>query len=74
MSEKAEKVAGIDYSADYHRAQFLATQMALAERRRDVVAIVVRDLEAASMKALEEFFHQVTQNFKGFDPLKCYHR
>ena len=74
MSEKAEKVAGIDYSADYHRAQFLATQMALAQRGRDVVAIVVRDLEAASMKALEEFFHQVTQNFKGFDPLKCYHR
>lgn len=74
MSEKTEKVAGIEYSADYHRAQFLATQMALAERGRDVVAIVVRDLEAASMKALEEFFHQVTQNFKGFDALKCYHR
>ena len=74
LCEKAEKVPGIEYSVEYHRAQFLATQMALQERGRDVVAIIVKDLEAASMKALGEFFHQVAQNFKGFDPLKCYHR
>ena len=42
--------------ADYHQAQFLATQMALAERGRAVVSITLRDLEEASLRALDEFF------------------
>lgn len=44
--------------ADYHRAQYLATQMALAERGRAVVSITLRDLEDASLRALDEFFRQ----------------
>ncbi len=44
--------------ADYHRAQSLATQMALAERGRAVVSIVLRDLDDPSLRALDEFFRQ----------------
>jgi hypothetical protein len=44
--------------ADYHRAQYLATQMALAERGRAVVSIALRDLEDGSLRALDEFFRQ----------------
>lgn len=51
-------IAGGGERADYHRAQFLATQMALAERGRAVVSIVLRDLEDASLRALDEFFRQ----------------
>lgn len=74
LAEKAEKLAGVDYPADYHRAQFLATQMALAERGRDVVAISLKDLEPATLKSLGDFFAQVAASLKGFNPLKCYHQ
>jgi glucose-6-phosphate isomerase len=47
---------------DYHCAQFLATQMALAERGRAVVSITVRDLEDASLRALDEFFRQAAKH------------
>jgi glucose-6-phosphate isomerase len=53
---KGESVAEAGYTADYHRAQFLATQMALEKRVRLVVAITVKDLGEASLKALGEFF------------------
>jgi hypothetical protein len=43
-------------------AQFLATQMALAERGRAVVSITVRDLEDASLRALDEFFRQAAKH------------
>jgi glucose-6-phosphate isomerase len=49
-----------DGPADYHQAQFLATQMALAERGRAVVSITLRDLEDGSLRALDEFFRQAT--------------
>jgi len=51
-------VAESGEKADYHRAQYLATQMALAERGRAVVSITLRDLEDASLRALDEFFRQ----------------
>lgn len=51
MAESGEK-------ADYHRAQYLATQMALAERGRAVVSLTLRDLDDASLRALDEFFRQ----------------
>jgi glucose-6-phosphate isomerase len=50
--------------ADYHRAQFLATQMALAERGRTVVSIALRDLEDASLRALDEFFRQAATQIR----------
>jgi len=59
LSEKAEKIANLDYTADYHRAQFLATQMALAERKRYVVALLVKDLEDSTLATLSEFFRRV---------------
>jgi len=62
ISDASEQIAGIGYTADYHRAQFLATLMALAQRQRPVVAIVLRDLEAATLTALEEFFHQAAKH------------
>ncbi len=51
-------VAAGSAGADYHRAQYLATQMALAERGRPVVSITLRDLEDGSVRALDEFFRQ----------------
>jgi glucose-6-phosphate isomerase len=58
LSEKQEYLAAAGYSSDYHRAQFLATQMALAEKGRPVVAITVKDLEEDSLDKLDEFFRQ----------------
>lgn len=58
LSQKAERLPAADYTADYHKAQFLATQIALSERRRAVVAITLKDLEPASLAALDEFFRQ----------------
>jgi glucose-6-phosphate isomerase len=52
--------------ADYHSAQFLATQMALAERGRAVVSITLRDLEDGSLRALDEFFRQAATHMRAF--------
>jgi glucose-6-phosphate isomerase len=68
LSEKAERIAAAGYTADYHRAQFLATQMALAERGRFVVAITLKDLEQTTLAALDEFFHQVSVLLKSRAP------
>jgi hypothetical protein len=65
LSEKAASIPQADYTADYHRAQFLATQMALAERKRPVVSITVKDLEDSSLTALDEFFRQTARYLKG---------
>ena len=50
---------------DYHRAQFLATQMALAERGRAVVSLTLRDFEEGSLHALDEFFRQAATLISG---------
>jgi hypothetical protein len=52
FSEKQEQDAG------YHWAQFLSTKLALEERGRPVVAIVLKDLTEKSLAALDEFFRQ----------------
>lgn len=59
LSEKAEKLGPIDYPVDYHRAQFLATQMALAERGRHVVSLMLKDLDPATQASLDDFFREV---------------
>jgi glucose-6-phosphate isomerase len=64
LSEKAESLPAAGYDADYHRAQFLATQMALAERNRPVASITLRDLEERSLEALDEFFQQTVRHLK----------
>jgi hypothetical protein len=65
LSEKAEKISAADYTADYHRAQFVATQMALAQRGRYVVAMLLKDLEPGSLSVLEDFFKRVAAALKG---------
>jgi glucose-6-phosphate isomerase len=62
ICDAAEEIPAIGYTADYHRAQFLATTMALSQRKRPVVAIALRDLEEATLAALEEFFQQAAKH------------
>jgi hypothetical protein len=59
LSEKAERIPAADYTPDYHRAQYLATQMALAERGRFVVSLTLRDLEEPTLGVLDDFFREV---------------
>lgn len=61
VSEKQEELPAARHSADYHLAQFLATRMALAERNRPVVAIVVKDLTEGTLGALDHFFHRAAK-------------
>jgi hypothetical protein len=59
LTEDYASIPEADYTADYHLAQFLATQMALAERHRPVVAVTLRDRRASTLAALDEFFRQI---------------
>ena len=65
ISEKAESIPAIGGTPDYHRAQFLATMMALAERHRPVVAITLKDLEDNTLASLDEFFRQAAKYVTG---------
>lgn len=64
ISEKPEKIAAADFTADYHRAQYLATQMALQERGRLVVSISLKDLEEPTLAVLDEFFKEAAAALK----------
>ena len=64
LPEKQEQLAQARYAPDYHVAQFLATQVALAESGGAVVAVILRDLEEARLRALEEFFHRAASYLK----------
>ncbi len=64
LAEKAASIPEAGYTADYHRAQFLATQMALEQRGRLVVSLTLKDLEDPSLKALDEFFRQVAARLR----------
>lgn len=57
-SARQEILAEANYTGDYHMAQFLATQIALARRGRPVVAILLDDLSEESLSTLAAFFHQ----------------
>ena len=63
-SEKAESILKIGYTAEYHRTQVLAAQMALEQRTRLVVSITLRDLSESSLKALDEFFRQAAAQIR----------
>jgi glucose-6-phosphate isomerase len=62
ISDASEEIPSIGYTADYHRAQFLATIHALAERHRPVVALALRDMEEPTFDALDEFFRQAARH------------
>lgn len=64
LSSKMDDFVEAGYTAEYHRAQFIATQLALSQRGRQVVAIVMRDLEPASLRTLSDFFRAVAQQIK----------
>ena len=57
-----EQLPAAGYTADYHSAQFLATKLALEERGRAVVAIVLKDLSDRSLAALDGFFSAATKH------------
>ncbi len=61
LTEKQESLKRLQYTADYHRAQWLATQRALTQRGRAVVAITVRDLGESSRRTVKEFFSEVSK-------------
>ncbi len=64
ISEATERIPDLDYPALYHHAQFLSTQMALAERGRWVVSITVKDLEEGTLRSLREFFQQTAKHLR----------
>ncbi len=64
ISDTAESIPEAGYDAGYHRAQFLATQQALAQRRRPAVAILLRDLEENTLEALSSFFSETAALLK----------
>jgi glucose-6-phosphate isomerase len=59
LARKQAAIRWLGYVADYHRAQWLATKLALEQKRRPVVAITIADLEVGSRTALEEFLVEV---------------
>jgi glucose-6-phosphate isomerase len=59
LSEKQEQFPAAGYRPDYHLAQFLATKLALEQRRRPVVALLLKDLSERTLGVLEDFFRQV---------------
>jgi glucose-6-phosphate isomerase len=64
ISEKLERTPEMPGGATYHRAQYLATQMALAEKGCPVVSITLGDLSDATLAALEAFFHEAAAALK----------
>ncbi|HEX8986276.1 MAG TPA: hypothetical protein VF767_12600 [Bryobacteraceae bacterium] len=64
LSDKQEQLPEARYAPDYHLAQFMATQMALAGRGRHVVALRLKDLEEPSLRVLGDFFHRVAACLK----------
>ena len=65
LSRKQARLKALEYTADYHVAQFLATKAALARRRRQVVAIVLSDLTPATLAATSDLFETVAARLRG---------
>ena len=61
LTEKAGGFKKVDYPPDYHQAQWLATQEALARRGRAVAGMTIRDLSERSRQTVKEFFSEVAR-------------
>ncbi|MBI1358547.1 MAG: hypothetical protein GC160_29775 [Acidobacteria bacterium] len=61
LSEKQAAFPKVGYKADYHRAQWLATQRALADRGRAVCGVTIPDLTDAGIECLRELFSDVAR-------------
>jgi hypothetical protein len=59
LPDRQETLRRVQYTADYHRAQWLATQKALAQKGRAVTPITIRDFGESSRNTLREFFAEV---------------
>jgi hypothetical protein len=64
LSEKQASYKRVGYTSDYHRAQWLATRRALADRKRAVVTFTVRDLSERSLETLREFFAETARRLR----------
>lgn len=64
ISEKQASIQRLGYKADYHRAQWLATQQALADRGRAVCGVTLPDLSEPSILALRELFSDVARRLR----------
>jgi glucose-6-phosphate isomerase len=64
LCDKQESIPAAGYTAGYHTAQFLATQMALSERGRPVAAIILKSLEESTLSSLGEFFQQARRHLR----------
>ncbi len=64
LSEKQATYKRVGYTSDYHRAQWLATRRALADRKRAVVAMTIRDTSERSRDALREFFAETARRLR----------
>ncbi|HYM13292.1 MAG TPA: hypothetical protein VEU62_21315 [Bryobacterales bacterium] len=61
LAEKQTTLTEIGYRPDYHRAQWLATKLALEQRGRPVLALTFPDLSSDSLRALRGFFRRVAE-------------
>jgi len=66
LARRQAALRSLGYRADYHKAQWLATKLALERRRRAVVGITFPDLSAASRRALGNFFRRVARRLHLF--------
>ena len=64
MSDRLDSLPEAGYTSCYHRAQFLATQLALQQRARPVVSILLKDLSPASIDSLDAFFAEVAKRLR----------
>lgn len=64
IAENCDRASRDPNDAAYHRAQYMATQMALAEKGCPVVSIALGDLSDATLAALEMFFHEAAVALK----------
>ncbi len=61
LSRRQAAIRSIDYRADYHKAQWIATKLALQQRGRAVVALTLPDTGATARRALNTLFRQVAR-------------
>lgn len=64
LSDKQAAYKRVGYTSDYHRAQWLATRRALADRKRAVATLTVRDLSLRSLENLQEFFNETARRLR----------
>ncbi len=64
LSEEQSSIPKLRYKSDYHRAQWLATQQALAERGRAVVGLTIKDLSDGSLDNLRAFFAEAARRVR----------